>query len=91
MNELLASLPAWLEDLLILSAAALAGLAGYGLLLAALRLATPAAARFVVDPLLQRCRAPASALAPLVGLHLALPLTALEPSSNGCVRFRASS
>jgi len=38
----------------------------------------PAATRFVVDPLVARCRAPAGVLLPLIGFHLALPLTTLD-------------
>ena len=78
MSEFLDGLPVWLSDLLILSTAAFAGLLGYSLLRTALRLAMPAATRFVVDPLVARCRAPAGVLLPLIGFHLALPLTTLD-------------
>ncbi|HUO81777.1 MAG TPA: mechanosensitive ion channel domain-containing protein [Gammaproteobacteria bacterium] len=78
MSEFLDGLPVWLSDLLILSTAAFAGLLGYSLLRTALRLAMPATTRFVVDPLVARCRAPAGVLLPLIGFHLALPLTTLD-------------
>jgi small-conductance mechanosensitive channel len=78
MSEFLDGLPVWLADLLILSATASAGLLAYALLRTVLRLAMPAATRFVVDPLLERCRGPAGVLLPLIGFHLALPLTTLD-------------
>jgi small-conductance mechanosensitive channel len=78
MSEFFDGLPVWLADLLILGAAASAGLLAYALLRTVLLLAMPAATRFVVDPLVERSRAPAGVLLPLIGFHLALPLTTLD-------------
>ncbi|MGH8497071.1 MAG: mechanosensitive ion channel family protein [Gammaproteobacteria bacterium] len=85
MTDIVAELPARLENAAILAGAALAGYLAYGVLRWTLRLATTHAADFIVTPLIQRCRAPVSLLLPLVAFYLALPLTGIR-TETGWVR-----
>ncbi|CAN5252114.1 mechanosensitive ion channel [soil metagenome] len=78
MNELVGGLPVWIQDLLIIAAAAAGGLVVYIVLRLMLRFAMRHAPDFVLILLLRRCRAPAGLLLPLLGAFLALPLTAVE-------------